>query len=116
MADDGAIDSQPMLFPCGMSRSGTTLLATILHSHSQVSLGYELIPPVLPGTAHLLAALERALGLSDGDFAAAGKALRRAGDDQAGLFITRCCRAGINADEMRQVLVALKNDGLMQIV
>jgi hypothetical protein len=117
MPGDGgtAIDSQPMLFPCGMSRSGTTLLATVLDSHSQVSLGYELIPPALPGPAELLAALNRGLKLSDDDFAAAGKALRKAGEDEAGLFITRCCRAGINAEETRTVLSALANDGLTKI-
>jgi len=28
-----------MIFPCGVSRSGSTLLAIVLDSHSQVSLG-----------------------------------------------------------------------------
>src|SRR5688500_6321067 len=101
MAGDGGsvVDSSPMLFPCGMSRSGTTLLATVLDAHSQVSMGYELIPPVLPSPVELAAALERGLELSGGDFAAAGKALRKAGEDQAGLFMTRCYRAGIDADD-----------------
>ena len=32
------------VFACGMSRSGTTLLATILDAHPNISMGYELIP------------------------------------------------------------------------
>ncbi|MDA0802452.1 MAG: sulfotransferase [Planctomycetota bacterium] len=116
MAGDGAcIDSRPMLFPCGMSRSGTTLLATVLDSHSQVSLGYELIPPALPGPAELLAALDRGLKLSDGDFSTAGKALRKSGENDAGLFITRCCRAGIDADDTRRILTGLRDEGLTRI-
>lgn len=113
--DGGPIDSQPMIFPCGMSRSGTTLLATVLDAHSQVSLGYELIPPALPGPAELSAALERGMKLADGDFANAGKALRKAGENDAGLFLTRCCRAGINADDTRRILQQLQNDGLTKI-
>lgn len=115
MTGDGAIDSEPMLFPCGMSRSGTTLLSTILDSHSQVCLGYELIPPVLPGPNELLASLERGIALSESDFSKAGKALRQAGENEAGLFITRCCRAGINADDTRNILNELKKEGLTKI-
>jgi len=115
MTRDGAIDSHPMLFPCGMSRSGTTLLATVLDSHSQVCMGYELIPPVLPGPVELLASLEQGMTLSDGDFSKAGKALRHAGENEAGLFITRCCRAGIDADDTRTLLNDLKNQGLTKI-
>ena len=35
-------------FVCGYSRSGTTLLATILDSHPRISMGYELVPTGLP--------------------------------------------------------------------
>ena len=38
-------------FVCGYSRSGTTLLATILDSHPQISMGYELVPSGLPAAA-----------------------------------------------------------------
>ena len=33
------------VFACGLSRSGTTLLTTIIDSHPEISMGYEILPP-----------------------------------------------------------------------
>jgi hypothetical protein len=98
------ISTDPIIFPCGMSRSGTTLLATILDSHSQISMGYELIPPPLPGPSKLLAILECAMELSGGDFALCGKALRNTEWSQVGMFFTRCLRAGLHEEACLYVL------------
>ena len=65
-----------MIFPCGMSRSGTTLLATVLDSHSQVSLGYELIPPKLPSPRQLMSIVEDTLVLCNNDVEKCGAELR----------------------------------------
>ena len=110
-----SISTEPMIFPCGMSRSGTTLLATILDSHSRVSMAYELIPPPLPGPRALLAVLERGLELADNDLGMCGKQLRKIGDAQEGLFFARCHRAGLDADELRTVLGKLVEQGQGEI-
>ena len=36
---------------CGMSRSGTTLLTSMLDAHPGISMGYELLPAGLPALA-----------------------------------------------------------------
>jgi hypothetical protein len=50
-------------FVCGYSRSGTTLLATILDSHPGISMGYELMPAGLPPLPETVAHLRRALSI-----------------------------------------------------
>ena len=57
-------------FVCGYSRSGTTLLATILDSHPRVSMGYELVPAGLPPLPAAAAHLRRALAEDPADPAA----------------------------------------------
>jgi Sulfotransferase family len=104
------VSRDPLVFPCGLSRSGTTLLATILDSHRDISLGYELIPPWLPAPLELLALLDE--GIKRGgsaDFA--GKALRDAGHLDSGKFIMRCFRAGLSEADLRAVMGALAQEG-----
>jgi hypothetical protein len=87
-----------------MSRSGTTLLSTILDSHSQVSMGYELIPPKLPSPSHLSVCLEKGLALAGNDLAKCGRSLRKTSFSKEGLFFTRCYRAGLEADDLKAIL------------
>ena len=105
------ISESKMVFPCGMSRSGTTLLATILDSHSCVSMGYELIPPPLPAPVELVATLEEGLLLSDGDFSLCGKALRETPKSQEGLFFIRCHRTGLDEKILRELLIRMHETG-----
>ncbi len=49
------------IFACGMSRSGTTLLTTILDSHPDISMGYELLPVDLPAVADTIKLLDSAI-------------------------------------------------------
>lgn len=109
------ISENRMVFPCGMSRSGTTLLTTIIDSHSMISLGYELIPPVLPGPIDLLKILEHGEKLSCHDFSQCGQMLRREGAKKEGLFFTRSYRAGINALEIKEMLSKMHNKGFESI-
>ncbi|MFP4120214.1 MAG: sulfotransferase [Coleofasciculus sp.] len=109
------LSKDAMLFPCGMSRSGTTLLTTILDSHSQVSLGYELIPPKVPDPVTLKELLEKGLTLSGGSFEKCGKALRSAGENDVGLFFKRCHRASVSLAELREVLDELEKEGYREI-
>lgn len=45
---------------CGYSRSGTTLLTTILDAHPSVAMGYEILPNPLPPLVESVALLDRA--------------------------------------------------------
>jgi hypothetical protein len=99
-----------LVFPCGLSRSGTTLLTTILDSHRDISLGYELIPPWMPSPTGLLALLDHGIELG-GSAEFAGKALRNAGHPDMGKFIMRCFRAGLTEADLRGVMSALAQEG-----
>jgi len=103
--------TDPMLFTCGMSRSGTTLLATVLDSHSQISMAYELIPPPLPGPAALLDLLSSAGNSFDG----CRNLLKKIGRKDERLFFKRCQRAGISEEDVCKALQELHDSGLMEI-
>lgn len=100
-----------MVLVGGMSRSGTTLLATVLDSHPEIVCGAELLPGEMPPASDLIALLNRATELAEGDFSQAGRALRHDGNRPMGLFFTRCFRAGVQEDELRAVLHELSSDG-----
>lgn len=104
-----------MIFPCGMSRSGTTLLTTLFDSHPQVSMGYELIPPQLPGPMYIYDQLEKGLELANGDYEKTGNVLKKNGVGDAGVFITRCYRAGVEVDALRTALKELHHEGMNEI-
>jgi hypothetical protein len=104
------LSRDPLVFPCGLSRSGTTLLTTILDSHRDISLGYELIPPWMPAPTELLALLDEGIRLA-GSAESAGKALRSAGHPEMGKFIMRCFRAGLTEADLRAVMSALAQEG-----
>jgi hypothetical protein len=104
------LSRDPLVFACGLSRSGTTLLATILDSHRHISLGYELIPPWMPAPVELLALLDQGIRLA-GSAESAGKALSRAGHADIGKFIMRCFRAGLSEADLRGVMGALAQEG-----
>jgi hypothetical protein len=104
------LSRDPLVFPCGLSRSGTTLLTTILDSHRDISLGYELIPPWMPPPTELLALLDEGIRLA-GSAENAGKALRNAGHPDMGKFIMRCFRAGLTEADLRGVMGALAQEG-----
>lgn len=98
------ITQDPMVLVGGLSRSGTTLLATVLDSHPEIVCGAELLPGELPAPAELVPLLDRALGLACGDYSLAGRALRQEGNRPVGLFFARCHRAGITEAELREAL------------
>ena len=104
-----------MIFPCGMSRSGTTLLATVLDSHSQVSLGYELIPPKLPSPRQLMSIVEAALILCNNDVEKCGAELRSTGKKDIGLFVIRAFRARLSYEDIFTILNELQTEGLKEI-
>jgi hypothetical protein len=101
------LTTDPMVFPCGMSRSGTTLLTTILDSHSNISLGYELIPsPSLCQDGTLKEVMD-ILNSCKGDLDRCKKELNKAGRKELGLFVKRYQRVGLDAKDLGNFLVEM---------
>ncbi len=109
------LSDDSLLFICGVSRSGTTLLATILDSHSQITLGYELIPRPLPDPPKLLKQLDEGLALAKGNFSKCGSKLRQKGYTDAGQWLSRCHRAGATESDVREILDNAGSLGLHRI-
>ena len=90
------------VFVCGRSRTGTTLLATILDSHPQISMGYELVPTDLPPLPAALGHLRRALAEDPAD----PSALLRRDPVTAdlGLFVLHASWARVGPEELAGML------------
>lgn len=95
------------VFVCGMSRSGTTLLATVLDSHPGISMGYELLPAGLPALDEIERLLASALEGAAGDAERCGDALQAAGHRNLGTFIKRCGRALVPPEQLRRIVAGL---------
>ena len=78
------------VFTCGMSRSGTTLLTTILDSHPDISMGYELLPHELPPTAQLIELIRSAREEAGDHPRRCGNLIKGWGYNSAGVFVKRC--------------------------
>ncbi len=96
---------------CGMSRSGTTLLTTILDSHPDISMGYELLPVDLPPVADTIKLLDAAIEESDGDSGTCGDLLRAKDFKSLGTFVKRCARTLTTAEELRGICCAFESEG-----
>src|SRR5687767_13795464 len=105
------VSREPMVFVCGMSRSGTTLLAAVLDAHSRIAMGYELIPPPTLSVLTLREHLRHSMAEVEGDFSRAGSKLRHDGHQDVGQWLARCHRAGARADEVDAVLADLSQRG-----
>lgn len=101
------ITNDPMVMVAGMSRSGTTLLTTVLDAHPEIACGAELIPSPMPSIRDVREALNRALGEVN-DFSDVGRYLRQKGNREVGLFFVRCYRAGVTGAELQQALECLE--------
>ncbi len=96
---------------CGMSRSGTTLLTTILDSHPEISMGYELLPVNLPSVCETVSLREKVIRDCDGDSEAGGDALRAGGYKPLGTFVKRCARTLTTAAELKGICEKMVQDG-----
>lgn len=100
-----------LVLVCGMSRSGTTLLATMLDSHPEVSMGYELLPSDLPPAPVALALLAKAGESAGGDTATIARLLDHQGYRGLSRFVKRCRRALVDADELAAIIARLAGEG-----
>lgn len=102
----------PMVMVCGMSRTGTTLMATVLDSHPDISMGYELRSPGLPPaatTAELLA------GVADAAPRAAAEVLERDGHPAIGKLVRRAWRASVDPSALHSVIAELLTAGVKEL-
>ena len=96
-------------FVGGYSRSGTTLLTTILDSHPEIAMGYELMPTGLPSLDTTIATIEAA----EGDPA---DTLRQdPGTRPIGVFLVYCKRARVEPDEVVEILKGFRAEGMRSI-
>lgn len=109
------IEEGQTIFVGGLSRSGTTLLATILDSHSRISMGYELVPGKIGALEDLIKLLDYGQNVTEGDFRKCGGVIRKSGKKEEGLFLARCHRVGLSADEVQQVFRNLIAEGTTRI-
>ncbi len=82
---------------CGMSRSGTTLVATMLDSHPRIAMGYELLPAGIErprSASHCLEAVLADLGEGAGAKAVEAELADR-GEVPLGRFVRTADRAGV---------------------
>ena len=96
---------------CGMSRSGTTLLTSMLDAHPGISMGYELLPAGLPGTIELAEAIHDAINVTDGSARAVGNRLRKSGLAPSGVFVKRAARALVSPTDLEAILRRLAEQG-----
>lgn len=108
-------DRARLIFPCGMSRSGTTLLTTVLDSHSEIGLGYELIPPPSLNIADLLEFVEKCESQGIKSVDKVGQQLRSQGQKDEGLFLIHCHRAGLSVSQTKMVLLYLCENGVKKV-
>jgi hypothetical protein len=92
------------IYVVGLSRSGTTLLTTILDSHSDISMGYELIPPKLGSLKEVVTSIKNAQNNGAITAREVSKLLPEQCSNGCGVFIKRSARALITPDLLVEVL------------
>lgn len=83
------------LFVCGMSRCGTTLLSTILDSHPDVAMGYEMLPTGLGPIAESARILQECLAEVGDDASAIAQRLHDRGRPAIGRFVRQADRTAV---------------------
>lgn len=97
------------IFICGMSRSGTTLLTTILDSHPDVSMGYELLPSNLPTVDQMIDILEEKIDQHRNEVVDIFQALRAGNLKNFSKFIKQCHRTNISPQELLDLLKSARH-------
>jgi hypothetical protein len=99
----GCSDERP-IFVRGLSRSGGTLMVTVLDAHPQVSMSYELYPTLLEDAPDPdgLTALAQTLRRTR----MARSAVKAAPTKGMGTFLARCARSGVDHQAFAELLGA----------
>ena len=105
MFKDQTITKSEIIFPCGMSRSGTTLLTTVLDTHPKISLGYELMPAEILNIADLIQSLETLQReYPNNSLEQHAKTLKRNNSTNEGLLSLRAARTGLSTEVFKSIL------------
>lgn len=97
------------VFVMGMSRSGTTLLATVLDAHPTISMGYELLPGGLPSPLHCAGLIESAIEVAGDESRAVARELQD-GMPNLATFVRRAARTLVQPREMAELFHAYSKD------
>lgn len=95
------LEEKSPIFVRGLSRSGGTLLVTLLDSHPLVSMSYELYPTVFDASLSRKYSLELAKALGKGKFK---KSLTEKSAPGFTKFILRAERGGINNKKLAELM------------
>lgn len=98
------------IFVRGLSRSGGTLMVTILDAHPKVSMSYELYPTLLEGVSD--EASLRVFAASVRSASTARDAAHIAPTKSISTFMTRCMRSGIDHRAFASFLIEHLDAGL----
>ena len=114
---DSPITKRPCVFICGVSRSGTTLLTTIMDSHPNISLGYELMPTGVDRPQVVLQMLRDAAATLavEPDLLRLASILKKQGMKQEALLCKRVARAGVTLSEYTDLLSARHMNGAQEV-
>jgi hypothetical protein len=109
-------EAQPFfkhVFVCGMSRSGTTLLTTILDSHPRVSMAYELLPVGLPSVQGVIDAITATKASAGNSVEAVIESLEEKGHESLATFVMRCDRALVSPDDLISICRDFLGQGIV---
>lgn len=98
------------IFVRGLSRSGGTLMVTVLDAHPKVSMSYELYPTLLEGAGDAAAIRDFAMALRRA--VTAKYAARLAPTKAMSTFVTRCMRSGLDHLDFASLLMGHLDAGL----
>lgn len=106
---NGRMEGDAPIFVRGLSRSGGTLLVTLLDSHPKIAMSYELYPTLLdtPLTAADLLSLANKIGAARNQKAS----LKHAPSPRFRTFISRAERGGIDHKTLGEILRSFASEG-----
>jgi len=97
------------VFVRGLSRSGGTMLVTLLDAHPSISMAYELYPNLLHPSEDSPTAIELWNILADKSW---NEALEKLKPNKIGIYLSRCDRGGLNPEQVIEVLQGFIDDNL----
>lgn len=99
------------VFVFGTSRTGTTLMTTVLDSHPLISMGYELPAINLPSAEEIATAIDSCLVNVGNNAKACAVCVRSQGYDTLGKFIIKCQLSCITPKELVFICQSLARKG-----
>ncbi len=95
-----------LILVCGVSRSGTTLMTTLLDAHAEIAMGAELVPPVIEDGGKLAEAIEEGIRMHG---AGETRGIAKGMDQFAGcgVFFKRAVRTGVEPARVAEIVRAM---------